>query len=157
MDREYFRKITTTAILAVLIVLSFLLIKPILLSVFLALVLAFLFYPLYKRINKTIKSKNLSAFLICIFLIILIIIPIWFLTPIIINQSIEIYIATQQMDFVTPLKNIFPSIFASESFSQEIGSTIYSFVTKTTNKIMNLFCPIINKNLFFLKNILFSL
>ena len=41
------------------------------------------------------------------------------------------------MDFVKPLKNIFPALFASEEFSAEIGSILHSFVTKITNKLMN--------------------
>jgi len=86
---------------------------------------------------KYFKSKNLSASLICIILIVLIILPLWFLTPVIIDQSIKLYIASQQMDFVTPLKNFFPDLFVSEEFSAEIGSTIYSFVTKATNSLMN--------------------
>jgi len=43
--------------------------------------------------------------------------------------------ASQQMDFAKPLKNIFPAIFSSEEFSTEIGSIIHSFVTKLTNKL----------------------
>jgi len=45
--------------------------------------------------------------------------------------------ASQQMDFVTPFKNIFPSLFASEEFSMEFGSILHSFVTKIANKLMN--------------------
>jgi len=69
--------------------------------------------------------------------------PFWFLTPIIIDQSIKIYIASQQMDFVVILKKIFPSLFASEDFSSEIGSILYSFTTKTTSYFMNILSKLI--------------
>ena len=137
MDDIYFRKITTTVPLIVLVVLSFFLLKPILLSIIFGLILAFVFTPIYDRFYKITKSKNISATLICLLLILLIVLPLWFFTPIIIDQSIKIYLASQQMDFVTPIKNIFPSLFASEEFSAEIGSIIHSFVTKVTNSLMN--------------------
>ena len=44
---------------------------------------------------------------------------------------------------MTPLKNIFPSLFASEEFSAEIGSVLYSFVTKMTNSLVNLLSQLI--------------
>lgn len=137
MDDDYFKKITTTVILALLIVLSFFLLKPILLSIIVGIILAFIFNPLYDLLHKFTKSKNLSASLMCFLLILLIVLPLWFLTPTLIKQSIKIYTSSQQIDFVTPIKNIFPSLFASEEFSAEIGSIIHSFVTKMTNALMN--------------------
>jgi predicted PurR-regulated permease PerM len=137
MDKEYLRKITTGIVLLVLMVLAFFLVRPILLSIIMGLILAFVFSPIYDRIYKYSKSRNLSSFLICLLLLLVIILPLWFLTPIAIDQSIKVYIASQQMDFVTPLKNFFPGLFVSEQFSAEIGSTIYSFVTKITNSLMN--------------------
>ena len=101
------------------------------------LILAFIFSPIYDWIYKHLKSKNLSAFIICLLLVVVIILPIWFLTPVIIDQSIKVYTSSQQIDFITPLKNFFPELFVSEQFSAEIGSTIYSFVTKATNSLMN--------------------
>lgn len=152
MDKEHFKKLASTGIILGLLVLTYFLLKPILLAVILALILAFLLYPLYLRINKTIKSKNLSALLICLILAILILTPIWFLTPIVLKQSFEFFISSQNIDFVTPLKSIFPDLFASEAFSQEIGSTISSFVTKLTSSLMNLIADLIrNFPILFLK------
>jgi predicted PurR-regulated permease PerM len=143
MDKDYFNKIVTTIILGVLIVLSFFLLKPILLSIIVGIILAFIFNPVYNWIFKITKLQNLSAGLICVLLILLIFLPLWFFTPIFIEQSFEVYLASQQMDFVTPLKNIFPSLFASEEFSAEIGSVLYSFVTKMTNSLVNLLSQLI--------------
>jgi len=143
MDETYFKKIGTIVVLAILIVLSFFLLRPILLSVVLGIFLAFLFSPVYDWLDKKIKMKNLSAILISTFLILLIILPVWFLTPIMIDQSLKIYQATQHMDFVKPLKAIFPSLFASDAFSREVGSIIYSFVNNLANSIVNSFSKLI--------------
>ena len=66
MDDIYFRKIMTLLIFVILIVLSFFLLKPILISIIIALTLAFVLSPVYERLNNIIDSKNLSALLICI-------------------------------------------------------------------------------------------
>lgn len=137
MDEQYFKRIMTAAILVFLIVLSFLLLKPILLSIVVGIILAFVFSPVYNWVYKVIKLKNISALLICILLIVLIILPIWFLTPILINQSLKIYFIAQQTDFITPLQNIFPSLFASAEFSTEVGVITHSFVTKIANSLVN--------------------
>lgn len=137
MADEYFKKISTTIILVVLIVLSYFLLKPLLMSIIVGILLAFIFNPLYNWINKYLKMKNLTAFLLCLVLIVVIVLPLWYITPIIINQSIKFYIASQQMDFVKPLSTIFPSLFESEAFSNEVASAIRTFITKTTNSMMN--------------------
>jgi len=137
MEELYFKKILTIVIFVILAILSFLLLKPILFAIIIALILAFIFSPLYKIIEKRIKSPNLSSFIICIILIILIVLPFWFITPIVIDQSFKLYLATQQIDFVTPLKTIFPSLFSSEQFSQEIGSILQSFISRMANSFLN--------------------
>ena len=143
MEEIYFKKIMTAGIFLILIVLSFFLVKPILISLILGIILAFIFSPIYDWINDKIKSKNITAFILCALLLAIIILPIWFLTPIIIDQSFKVYQASQNMDFITPLKNIFPSMFASEEFSSEIGSIIRTFVTTTANKLVNSFGELI--------------
>ncbi|MDA3837157.1 MAG: AI-2E family transporter [Nanoarchaeota archaeon] len=143
MDREYMRKISYLAILGTLIVASFLLLRPILMSIITGTILASIFIPLYLKVLKVVKSKNLATTIISITLIILIIVPLWFITPILLNQSVEIYTASQHIDFVTPLKTLFPSLFVTEQFSNEIGATIYTFVTNITNGMMNMFAKLI--------------
>ena len=137
MEEQYIKRNTTLLFLAVLLVLSFLLLKPILLSIVIGVILAFIFNPLYKRTVSIVKYKSLAAFLICIILILLILIPFWFLTPILIKQSFIVFQASQQIDFITPLKNFFPGILSSEQISSEVGSAISSFITKATNYFMN--------------------
>ena len=137
MDKDYFKKLMTIGIFLALVVLTFFLVKPILLSIILGVILAFIFTPLYNWTNKKIKSKNISALLVCALLLFLIIIPLWFLTPLLVNQSIHIYLKSQQMDFVKPIKAIFPSLFSSETFSAQMGAIIYSFVNKITHSVMD--------------------
>jgi predicted PurR-regulated permease PerM len=135
MREDNSKKVVMFVILVVLIVLSFLLLKPLLFAIIIGLILTFIFTPLYNWIHKRIKSKNISASLICLLLITVIVLPIWLLIPALIDQSFKIYLASQQIDFVTLFKDIFPSLF--EQFSGEIGFIIASFVTKITNSLVN--------------------
>ena len=137
MEEEYLRKVITTTFLAILIILSFFLLKPVLLSIIVGMIIAYLLVIPYDWVNKRIKSKNFSSFLICGLLIILLVVPFWFLTPIIINQSIKIYLISQQLDLVSSLKTLFPSIFASDQFSAEVGSIIQTFIKKMTNYLVD--------------------
>ena len=143
IDEAYFDRIMTVIILIALIVFSFLLLKPILLSIIFGLLLAFVFIPLYDWLYKKTKSKNLAASIIIAFLLLIIFLPIWFLTPILIDQSFKIFQTTLQIDFVTPLKNIFPKFFASEQFSTQISSVVSSFTIKTANSVTNAFTDIL--------------
>ncbi len=143
ISEAYFDKIMTAIILIVLIVFSFLLLKPILLSIIFGLLLAFVFMPVYDWIYKKTKSKNLSASIMIILLLLIIFLPIWFLTPILIDQSFKIFQTTLQIDFVTPLKNLFPKFFASEQFSTQISSVVSSFTIKTANSVTNAFTDIL--------------
>jgi predicted PurR-regulated permease PerM len=137
MDDIYLKRVTTTVIVLVLAILSFFLLKPILLSIAGGFLLAFIFFPVHKLLVKLTKSKGISAGIICILLLIIIILPLWFFTPTIIDESIKIYRESQQLNLVSTLKTIFPSIFASDEFSQEVGSIIQSFIVKLTNSLMN--------------------
>ena len=137
MAEDYLKKLAAPIVLVILIVLSFLLLKPILMSIIAGIILAYIFSPVYKKISKITKLKNISAILICAFLIFVIIIPFWFLIPIVIEQSIKIYFASQQIDFMTPLQQLFPSLFSSPEFTSEMSGIIHSFVTKITSSLMN--------------------
>lgn len=143
MHREYFERFFAAGILIALLAASFFLLKPILISVFIALVLGYLFYPLYEKVAKWTKSPNLSALIMCLVLISVIVLPIWFLTPLLLEQSFEFFKTSQQLDFVIPLKKIFPDILASEDFSREAGAVLSSFLTNASLFVSTFFASII--------------
>ena len=61
------------------------------------------------------------------------------------------------MDFITPLKTIFPSIFASEEFSSQVGSIIFSFVNSTVNSFTQSISKIILKFPYLFMQLIISL
>jgi predicted PurR-regulated permease PerM len=139
MDNTSFRKTLTIILVVGLLVISFILLKPILMDIIIGFILAFIFYPIYRFLFRLTKWSNFSASLITILLLLLIITPIWFLTPILIEQSFKIYLAAQNLDVVGLLKTISPSFFASDQFSSEIANTFQSFLPKAANSVLNTF------------------
>ena len=80
MDDAYFKRVMTSILLIVLIVLSFLLVKPILMSIIIGILLAFIFGPVYALLHKKTKSRNLSAGIVSAALALIIIVPFWIFT-----------------------------------------------------------------------------
>lgn len=143
MDAEYFKKVVTTFLVVGLIILAFLVIKPIFISIVAGIILAFIFNPLCELLFRITKSKNISAGLVCLFLLILILVPFWFLAPIIIDETFKIYLAAQKIDFAALLQSIFPSIFHSPDFAAQVSSITTNFISKTMNSILNGFSDLI--------------
>jgi len=82
-----------------IIYVSFLVIKPFIAALVASAILAYIFNPLYRRLNKKLKRPNLSASLISILMIILILIPLFFLATAAVDESKQIrtfYLITKQ-------------------------------------------------------------
>jgi len=136
MEEVYAKRVLSVLLFLGIILLSFFILKPILLSIVLGFILAFIFNPLYTFLCRITHWRNFSAIFLCFFLIVILVLPLWFFTPTIIEQSFKIYDTIQNVDFVKLLKDISPSIFASDKFSQEIGVMIHSFITNTINSFL---------------------
>jgi len=143
MEETYIKKITTIAILAILAILAFFLLKPILISLLMGLLLAFIFLPVYEKLQKWIRFKKLSAILICIFVLAIIIMPFYFLIPVLIDQSVQIYSSSQQINWVSIAETIFPSIISLEGISEGLVSIIPNLISKLINSAIAYFSDLI--------------
>lgn len=76
--------------------LAFLTVKPFLSAVLAGAIIAYTFYPFYKLVNRFIKRENLSAFLVSIFIILLITIPLVFLVDNMASESRFFYLRAKQ-------------------------------------------------------------
>jgi len=75
-------------LLLVLAVIAFLMIRPFIVTILLAAVCAYIFYPFYKFIKKRIRSENVSAFIVTILIFTIIFLPVFFLFN---TLAVEIY------------------------------------------------------------------
>ncbi len=76
--------------------LAFLTVKPFLSAILAGAVVAYVFYPLYRFVNKFLKSSNLSAFLVSIFIILVITIPAIALVDNIASEARFFYLRAKQ-------------------------------------------------------------
>ena len=128
MNEKIFNDYLIIAFLLILAVLSFLIIKPIFISIIIGLLLAYIFNPVYKQISKHVKNKTTSAFILCILIILIIVLPICFFTPIIVKQVIRTYSTIQNLNIELIFRRISPTLF--EQFGGDIINIINNFISK---------------------------
>lgn len=143
ITEKTFKKALIAFMIIILFVLTALILKPIAMAIITGLILAYVFNPLFKRVNSIFKERNLSAFFICIVALLLILLPIWFLTPILVKQTFELYSAIQDVDLFSALKKIFPTAFTSEQFSREVVLAINNFIGNSVSLFLEILTKII--------------
>lgn len=135
MESAYFRKSLIVLVIGVLLVLAFLILKPILMSIIFGFIMAFILSPIYNFFLKITKKPNLSATIVILLLVIVILLPIWFIVPLVINQVVKLYLVSQQVDYSAAIGNLFPSLIES-GFAASFGNTIQNFVIKAGSSVL---------------------
>ncbi len=143
IDEKFFNKVASLVVLAVLFILAFFILKPILISCLFALILSFIFYPVHKRLCKLVRSKNLSALIICIALLTIIIVPLALSFTFIVRQSYSIYSYVQGEEFLEPVYKFVNNVFASEEISNNFIVSLNNSVNYLTkyfyDKVIGIF------------------
>ncbi len=129
------KRLSVLLLILLLAILVFILVRPIGLSIIGGLLLAYTFFPIYKRILNKTKAKNISAIVVSLIVIILIVVPLYFLTPFMVNQVFELFKDAQAFDAQNLIKIIFPS--APESFIIQMTTTLGSVINKISSAILN--------------------
>lgn len=129
------RRLGVFAIVLALGVLVFFLIKPIFFTIFGGMILAYIFYPIYRRLCKRIPNKIAVASIVTFLAIAILIVPIWFITPPLIQQTFKASTAIQNLDLNPLLERFLPT--ASESMTRQINAAFDSFVSKSTSSVLN--------------------
>lgn len=94
------RSIFFFGLIAILAVAILYIMRPFIYPVFWAAVIAIMFYPVYKRLLKHLKSPNFSALISMLLVIIIVFIPLSFLSTLLVNQSIALYQSVAKGDFM---------------------------------------------------------
>lgn len=153
------KKFSIILLIVLVGVLSFYLIKPVLFAVIGGLILAYILNPIYKRIVRVVRNRTLAAFIMLALVVLVIIIPIWFITPLVIQQVFEIFRASQTLDVQKFVNALFPT--SSEAFTTQLTVTVGTVISKLSssvlNSLVNLFLdlPTIVINLFLAGFVLF--
>src|SRR3989344_551915 len=75
----------------IIALLAFLVVKLFIASLLTSIVLAYLFYPLYKKLAKSVKYKSVAAMIMVIFSIIIILAPTFFVINSLVKEALPIY------------------------------------------------------------------
>ncbi len=124
------KRLSMLILIVILCFIAFFVVRPVLIAAISGLILAYIFTPVYKRINKTITNKNLAAAIISILIIAVILIPLWFILPSIIQQIFELFAYYQTIDISLVVRSILPS--ASEKFLSQATLTLSNLVNTIT-------------------------
>ena len=135
MTERDIKIIAVLFIFLVLGILVFILIKPIIMSIIGGLILAYAFSPLYAIFLKHIKSKNASSAITSIIVLIIIALPVYFLTPLLVDQVFEMFRVSQTLNIQDLLQTLFPN--ASSTFTAQITASSYSIINKISSGILN--------------------
>src|SRR3989338_137280 len=136
LDEKDIKRLSTLGLLLILCIISFFIVRPILISAIAGLILAYVFTPLYRKIHLHVKSKNLAAWIVSILILVILIIPLWFIFPVVLKQVYALYSQYQSLDMTSMVKSIFPS--ASDKFLIQTTATLNNFVVTLTSLISNL-------------------
>lgn len=124
------KRISLLVVAVILGILVFFIFKPVLIAVIGGLILAYVFKPLYNKVLLLLKSKNLSALIISLIVILIIIIPLWFLVPIMVQQVFGIFTTSQEIGYTKIISAIFPT--ASDNLIAQLGIALGGFAGKIT-------------------------
>ncbi len=94
--KEEFSKYFVLLFFVIATYMVFLVIKPFIIPILTSIIISYIFYPLYKWVNKKTKRKNLSAIIIMILILILIITPIFFIVNSLTREVTTVYINSKQ-------------------------------------------------------------
>lgn len=124
------KRYLSIAIILLLAFLAFTVIKPIALSIFGGLILAYVFYPVYKTVLSVLRERNTAALAVAIIIVLVIFIPLWFSLPIVIKQVSEVVLFLQNLNIAGFVKNIIPD--APEQVKIDTATSIVSLIGKLT-------------------------
>lgn len=135
MNEKELRKIILLIVLLTLAVLTFIILRPIMMSICAGLLLAYIFYPLQKQLVKLVKRPGIAALIVCFLVILLIIVPLWFLVPPIMQQVFDTFQYSQQVNVQAFVKSILPT--ASDQFVSQIVTTANAGISKGASAVLN--------------------
>jgi len=136
MENIPLNKILTFIFIGFIFFISIFILKPIILTIILALLTAYVVYPLFNKINKYVPEKNTCAVIVIILIILLFFIPLWFLTPLMIKQGFDSYTQLQKINLGN-LVTEHLSFIPSQQVLSSLSASINNFITQSFNGFLN--------------------
>ncbi|MEK9201392.1 MAG: AI-2E family transporter [Patescibacteria group bacterium] len=139
IPEKVFKDIALGVLIFALFILAIFIVKPLALAIISGILLAYIFFPIYKKVLRIIKNRSVSAFLICILLLLVILVPLVFIFSSLMGQAINGYLALQNIDLTPIIAKIIPPIFFSSEISKNILSSVNTFIPKAMSYFIGSF------------------
>ncbi len=130
ITEKNFKDVLVVILIVGLFILAAMILKPVIFSIIWGALLAYIFYPVYKWTLKIIKNENLSAFLICFLLFLIILIPIIMMVNYLAGQAVNFYLSLQTLDLAGIIKQALPLEISSSSILTTLANSLNSFAPK---------------------------
>jgi predicted PurR-regulated permease PerM len=136
LSKEHVNDAITYVLIIGIFILAIIVIKPVAMSVLLGILLAYVFFPVYRFLLKRIKNKNIAALIVCVGVLILIAAAVFLILTSLFKQAVTFYLELQEIDFVNLLNRVFPNF--SESYPAIVGS-VNSYISNFLSNVFNRF------------------
>lgn len=83
-------------LILLIVVLSFIVVSPFITAILAGIILSYIFYPVYSKLNNKIKRKNLSSLIVTILVILILTVPLYFVINAVSREAYTTYILTKQ-------------------------------------------------------------
>ena len=136
---EKYKEYVPLVIFSLLLIISFLIIKPFFVPLLVGLLLGYVFYSLYLKLGKKFNNKTLLALLLCVFVFLIILIPGIFFIKSLIQESYSLFILAKQKLSTGLFENCSNSFCQSlKNFGQDpaINNHIEQVIKTITNWIV---------------------
>lgn len=123
----------------ILLGISLYIIRGFIITILSAMILAYIFYPIYNKLYKSTKNKVLSALLVSFVLILVISIPVFFASNTIINESVKFFHTVNNIDisdFSEKLSNFFGDNVDLAFYVKEIVNKLSLYIAESTSSFI---------------------
>ena len=134
ISKEQYSKYFLISFFVIVIILAFLLLKTLLAPLLVSVVTAYLFYPLYKKINLKIKNKSIVSLIMIIILLFLLTTPLVFIVNSLVGEATSLYNIVKSLDIQLD-PNIQEAVNEGLLYVVNVAS---SFILSIPNKILSL-------------------
>jgi predicted PurR-regulated permease PerM len=134
MDKLY-RKYGPSVVVLFLLFLTYLIIKPFLIPITTAAVIAYLFYPVFKLINKKITSKSVASGLLIVLIIIVLFIPSFYMIKTLLNEIPTLY---SSFIFAAEKAGALNILLSDINLQYGISIDLTTILSNFTNMVINL-------------------
>ena len=136
LNESSIKQIFSAAFILSLFIFAYLIIKPIFFAIIFGLLLAYSFNPVNKLLLKRLKNPSLTATVTCTVTILIIIAGTWVALPILITQTFDSYLALQNWDAITFLRESFPVLFSNPQVASQLESSYATFLASSANIVL---------------------